>query len=837
MKKKLSFLLFLLFFLSYSQTKVKGIVYDELDRPVDSVKISFKGTSISTLSSQKGKFFLSSEQEHSTLVIDYEKKHLVREITLDRRVNRNIEIRLNSEKSLQEITLIGKPKKKLSKKENPAYKILQGIWKNKERNDIRSLESYDYRRYTSVNMGLNNMDSILATKILGNDYTKLRKILMKEDQTEGKIAIPVFMNELSERIYGKKNKERIDIEGERKTGLNEVGRGFGVERFSQVFDEINPYEDDIRILDKSFVSPLSTRGYGVYQYALKDSISEGGHMVYTIHFFPINSGDLLFQGRFKVVDGIFAITDIWMKTTRQINMSLVRDFSIEKHYTEVKDDFYLPGKSQYDGNFTLFSKRKDEMGVYVKKEINNSDYQLDQFHDESFYQQKIVQTRSDQFEKNDDYWKTSSGASEDTEETLKIIQGLKSNKKINRITDIITIASTGYIDLFKGLQTGSLWKTVSSNNVEGLRLRMGFRTYKTEDDKLRFNFYGAYGIDDRKFKYGIEGVYLLSSQQRIVVGASHLRDNLQLSSRLISPSDLLPKSSNANSLIRRGENYYLSNVTRNTINFDWALHNNLHINVSGVHQQIESADPNLFSMNYTLPNSSEIQNKLTDFATNISIMYTPGRNVYGYGVEQKFGKLPYPTFLLKYTKGYKGVFNSDFNYNKLQLLIKENFFLSNFGVLNASVELGKTFNTVPLPLLSPITADQSLSVVPNSFALLNYYNFTTDAYIMGHFEHHFNGFILNRIPLIKKLKWRSLIFYRLAYGSISQNNIDINKSSVNYVAPNNAVYSEYGFGIENIGYGNIRPFRVDFVWRSTMGEFSGIVPPTFGVRFGFKPGF
>jgi len=739
-----------------------------------------------------------------------------------------------AEKHLQEVKIVGKPRKGLSKKDNPAYKILQGIWKNKERNDIRSLDSYDYRKYTSVNIGLSNIDSVFAKKILGNDYTAIRKA-STEDPSEEKMTLPIFLNELSQRVYGYKNKEKTDTEGERKSGLNEMGRGFGVERFSQVFTTVDPYEDDIKILDKTFVSPLSTRGYGVYNYILKDSITEGDEKIYTIHFFPKKPEDLLFQGYFKTVDKVFALKEILMKTTKQINMSLVRDLSIEKYYSEIIDGIYLPEKSLYEGNFTLFSKKKDEMGAYVKKEVNDYEYQLNHPKDPLFYDEKVIQTRSDQFEKNDEYWQKSLGLSKNTQETLKIIEELKSNKKVNSITSAINVLSTGYLDIFKGVQTGSLWNTISNNDVEGLRLRMGFRTFKTEDDKFRLSFYGAYGTRDHKFKYGIEGIYLLSSQPRIVVGASHLRDNLQLSGKLLEPNNLLPKTKT--SFITRGKNYYLSNVMRNTINFDLALDKNLHFNISGIHQQIESADPGSFSMNYTLPGTSNIYNKLTDFSTNLTLVYTPGRQVYGYGAEQKFGKLPYTTILLKYTKGYKGILNSDFNYNKLQLSVEKNFFLSNFGVLNASVEMGKTFNSVPISLLSPVPANQSITVVPKTFSLLNYYNFVTDTYIMGNLEHHFNGFILNRIPLLNKLKLRSFIFYRFAYGSISQNNIDINRSSVIYKAPEDKIYSEYGFGIENIGFGNIRPFRVDFIWRSKIGEVFGETPPNFGVRFGFSPGF
>lgn len=742
---------------------------------------------------------------------------------------------IKTENNLQEIKIVGKPKKNLSKKENPAYRILQGIWENKERNDFGSLDFYEYRRYTAVDIGIDNMDSVLAQKILGNDFVVLQQFSKEKAQESDKLTLPVFLNELSERIYGRKNKERKDIEGERKSGLNEVGRGFGVERFSQVFTNVNPYEDDIKILDKTFVSPLSTRGYGVYNYVLKDSITEGVHKIYTIHFFPRNPGDLLFMGHFNVVDKIFAINEILMKTTKQINMNLVRDLSIRKSYSEIESGLYLPDRSLYEGNFTVLSKNNDDICAYLKKETINYDYTINNPREYDFYNKINVKTSSNQFEQDDDYWQKSLNLSQHTQQTSKVIEKLKSNKKIKTITSLLSVASTGYVDLFKGLQAGSLWRTISNNDVEGLRFRIGLRTFITEDDKFRLNAYGAYGIKDNKFKYGIEALYLFSSEPRIVIGASHLRDNLQLSGKLLEIDDLLPK--NKTSFIMRGKNYYLSNVMRNSINLDWALNENLHFNISGVYQNIQSAAPDSFSINYTYPNTFETQNKLIDASSNITLTYTPGRNVYGYGAEQKIGKLPYSTIALKYTKGYKGILNSDFNYNKIQLSVEKKFFLSNFGILNASIELGKTFNSVPISLLSPIPANQSISVTPKTFSLLNYYNLVTDTYMMGNLEHHFNGFIFNRIPLIRKLNLRSFIFYRFAYGSISKNNIDINRSSIFYVAPENQIYSEYGFGIENIGYGNIRPFRVDFIWRGTIHQVFGITPPNFGVRFGFSPGF
>ena len=120
---------------------------------------------------------------------------------------------------------------------------------------------------------------------------------------------------------------------------------------------------------------------------------------------------------------------------------------------------------------------------------------------------------------------------------------------------------------------------------------------------------------------------------------------------------------------------------------------------------------------------------------------------------------------------------------------------------------------------------------------MNYYDFVTDTYLSGHFEHHFNGFILNRMPLIKYLKLRSLVTFKTVYGTISDENIAINKSNITYAAPTDKLYYEYGVGFENIGYGDIRPLRVDFIWRGKHTSVNGLPSPKFAVRIGIKAGF
>jgi hypothetical protein len=260
------------------------------------------------------------------------------------------------------------------------------------------------------------------------------------------------------------------------------------------------------------------------------------------------------------------------------------------------------------------------------------------------------------------------------------------------------------------------------------------------------------------------------------------------------------------------------------------------LGIAGIHSDMRSANDDLFSIAYQLPGELQ-RNSLIDFATSLTMSYTPKRDVYGFGVEQTYGINLFPTFIVKYTRGVKGVFGGDFDYNKLQVSIKKPLRISNFGILRMYFDAAKVFDRVPLTLLTPVVANQAYSVQSNAFSLIDFYDFATDQYLAAHFDHHFNGYILNRIPLLKKLKLRELIFYKGVVGDISDQNIAINRSSINYNAPNRRVYAEYGFGFENIGFGNFRPIRIDFVWRTDFNNVNGLVPPKFGIRFGFFPEF
>ena len=833
---KIGYVLLFFSFLSFSQTKVSGLIVDKKNQPIPFANVAFKsGEGVQT--DDNGKFVLSSSKNRTVISASFI-GYLQKEITLTQAETTNLIIVLDEEKNqLREIVVLKKPKKHLSKKENPAYRILQGIWANKKRNGLNLVKAYDYKKYTSIAIGLSNLDSVFMKKTLGRAYDSIIHIV-EHDKKIQKYNVPIYLKETNEAIFGNTilHKEKTEILAERSVGVGQ--QGFIFDRISNAFSAIDIYENDIIILNKNFISPISERGYGVYEYVLRDSIvDENNKKLYQIYFFPRQNGDLVFEGNFKVNDKSFAISNISMKVNKGINLNLVRNLSIEKEYRIENDSMYLPDRDFYEGDFTLLTKNDDEKGLFVRKNMVFSDYDLNPNHESSFYSEIKIQSVRNEFDKNDDYWNNIKTKDNSLIESRKIIGELKNNPKIKRITGLINVLATGYINVGHNLQFGSFYNVIANNDIEGLRLRAGFRTFKTVDDLFRTHFYGVYGTKDKRFKYGIEAKYLISQSPRIVIGASRLDDNFQFGGATLNVNDLWAGNTNTNLLINRGLNNFISKVEKNSIMVNFGPTNNFRIIVSAAHQKITSAAPeNIFNIDYGT-DLSNIQTKLTDFNASVALVYTPNRFVYGFGVEQRFGRSLYSTTTIKLNKGISGVAGSQFNYHKIQLSYEKPLVLSNFGILDTYFEIGKTFNAVPLPLLNAVPANQGYSIVPKTFILLDYFDMVTDSYVMAHFNHHFNGLLFNRIPFLKKINLREVAFYRCILGSVSDQNKAFNKSLIDYASPDKKAYAEYGFGLENIGYGNFRPIRLDFVWRTNFVDVNGLESPKFGVRIELRPEF
>ena len=189
----------------------------------------------------------------------------------------------------------------------------------------------------------------------------------------------------------------------------------------------------------------------------------------------------------------------------------------------------------------------------------------------------------------------------------------------------------------------------------------------------------------------------------------------------------------------------------------------------------------------------------------------------------------FPSLFIGYTHGIKGLLGGDFEYQRIQGLYTQPWNIGGIGRLTSTIEAGKTFGQVNLSLLNPIPGNQTLFSIYNTFSQLDFYEFVSDQYVSLHLQHDFGGRLFQRIAWLRDFNLREVIGFRAVIGSISQENIAINKSNIVYQSPNKPYY-EYSFGVGNI----FKVFRLDVNFR---GNYLNQVDYPNARKFGFTGTF
>jgi hypothetical protein len=361
------------------------------------------------------------------------------------------------------------------------------------------------------------------------------------------------------------------------------------------------------------------------------------------------------------------------------------------------------------------------------------------------------------------------------------------------------------------LDYGPVFSTFGFNEVEGIRLRTGGRTYFGPNDLWRLEGFLAYGFKDDKFKYGISGKWLLDKKSRLIISGGNRRDVEQTGASLTTSTDVLGRSLASSSVVGTGANDKLTSINLTSLAIEAEPWQNVVFRLGGNYRTLESASPT-FSLDYNTPTG--IASEIKQYEINVSVSYFPGRKMTGFGVERRIANDYFARLFAQVTRGDKNILNSDFDYTKVQLSYTQPWQMGGFGRLFTTIEAGKTFGEVPLGLLSVIPGNQTYFSIYNTFSQLDFYEFVSDTYASFHFEHNFNGRLFSRIPFLRKLNLREIISVRGVIGNISDENLALsnvpsNPNNLQLVAPSNEPYYEYSLGIGNI----FKVFRIDFNFR------------------------
>jgi hypothetical protein len=815
-----------------AQSKVGGLVVDEQGETVAFANVIFKNSIEGTITNDNGRFYMESDNTYETLVISfigYEDK----EITLTQKVNYDMEVvMVESTEQLDEVVLIAG---KQSKKNNPAVDILRKIWAKKRVNGLRKFDQYAFDKYEKVEFDLNTIDSALMKKKV---FKGLEFVFQDLDTSRitGKTYLPIFLNETFSKVHGdnKLKEEKENILGNKNSGFdnNQAIIAF----VADLYQEYDIYDNYLKFFDKSFTSPLSRTGIDTYNYALRDSAYIDNKWCYNIVYYPRRKNELTFKGDFWVNDSTYAIKNINLEVTKSANINWVKEIYIEQDFNVVNDSVFLLKRDYMLSDFS-FQKKEKSRGVYGKRTTVFDNYKFNEEKPKSFYKADKNPFDPATVVKGDEFWAENRLESLNKDESgiYKLLDTLKTVPKFKSYYNLVSILGSGYVEIDKwNLDIGSVYDLFGFNDAEGARIRLGARTFFGSNDLWRLEGYTAYGFEDRKFKTGISGKFLLDRKSRLIVSGGNRRDIEQLGVSLTATNDVLGRSIASSSLLTVGANNRLTNINLSALNFEMEPITNLRIGIGGTFRTLSSALPNDFSLDYVDAESpTGISSEISQLDLNALVIYTPGKRTIGYGVERRDINDNYSTLLLKYTKGLEGAINSDFNYDRLQFSYSQPWQVGGFGRLYSTLELGKTFGEVPLGLLSVVPGNQTYFSNYGTFTNLDFYEFVTDTYAALHLEHNFNGRLFSRIPFMRKLNLREIVALRGVWGDLSDDNIALSTpATVNtpLQAPTDKIYYEYSVGVGNI----FKILRIDFNFRGNYLGGPDVRPFSVTGTFGFN---
>ncbi len=805
MKKNLLFFLLLLVSATavFAQTKVSGVVVDKSNQPIPFANVVFKDSSEGIVTNEDGRFYLESQKTYTTLVISsvgFSEK----EIILDKPVNYNFKIQLSEAESLSEVVVFAG---KTSKKNNPALDILRKIWERKRKNGLYQFDQYQMEKYEKIEFDMNSIDSAFKKSKL---FKGMEFIFdqMDTSRVTGKTYLPIFINESLNDVYGdnKLKKVKEKIKANKTSGFN--GNQQILSFVKDLYSDYNIYNNYLTFFDKSFTSPLSKTGVDVYNYVLKDSAYIDNKWCYNIVFYPRRKNELTFKGDFWVNDSTFAIKKINMAVTKSANINWVKDIYLEQEFEVVSDSVFLLTKDYLMSDFAL-NKKENSKGVYGKRTSFYRNHQFNKEQPVAFYKDEVNYMDDEVYNKSDEYWNENrfENLSKDELGVYKMLDTLQTVDKFKRLYSLVSILGSGYVE-FKNFDYGPVFSTFGYNEVEGVRLRVGGRTYFGPNDPWRIQAYTAYGFDDDKFKYGLSGKWMVDKKNRIILSGGNRRDIEQIGASLTTTNDVLGRSFASSSVFSSGSNGKLTNINLTNMAIEMEPVKNLIFQGGISYRTLESASPT-FSLDYYTDIANSItKSDVKQSEANFQIEYSPKRKTIGFGVERSNVDSPFSRFFINYSHGFKGLLKSDFKYDKVQLYYKQPIIIGPLGRTNIIMEVGKTFGKVPLGLLSVIPGNQTYFTIENTFSNLNFYEFVSDQYATLQWNHNFNGRIFSRIPFMRKLNWREIVSVKGVYGTISDENRAINASGLIYNAPEKG-YWEYSAGIGNI----FKVFRIDFAWR------------------------
>lgn len=830
---------------SMAQQKITGRVIDEDGFPVSYASVQYKGYKIAVSSDGEGKFTI--EKKPGLMLTVTALSYRTETVKVDEKTS-FIEVKLKDDTHKLTEVVVKSKRGKYTRKDNPAVELMRRVIAAKKKTDLTNHPYYQYDKYQKITLALND----LKKEQLEGKFFSRRQYLLDQVETSpynGKLTLPVSIDEtVSQHIYRKDPKTEKDIiKGQQSNGIGQVIQTGEIlnTTLKEVFTDVDIYDDYVRLLQYPFPSPIGRTGISFYHYYLEDTVYVDRDLCYHLQFIPANTQDFGFRGELYVLaDSTLHVKKCNLYMPHNSDVNYVKDMKIEQEYTKLDNGEWVLSKDDMIAELHVNSVLQD---LLVVRNTRLTDYAFDELPKILFKGKAKVRHDLDAMNRDEAYWNkyrqvdlTKSESSMDS-----FIHRMENSKGFKYIIFFVKALMENYVEIGSGtdgkrskFDLGPVNTYLSSNYVDGLRLRLAGRTMAALNPHFFWDGYAAYGTKSHDWYTGNIFTYSLNKKKNSPFEFPMRNLTFEVARDIMSPSDdnLLHNKDNIFMTIRASTQDEMFLYHRQKLGFtyetDWGFRFNTSLRCQ--------SNRTVGNLHYYKLDGSEVKKiRMTDF--NIGINYNPGVTY----VNTKQQRLPInldsPEIGLSHTMGFKGFMGGQFHSNITKLSIYKRQWLGSWGYLDFHANGQVQWNKVPFPMLILPPINLSYFEQEETISLMKDWEFLNDRQVFWALSWDMNGKLLNRIPLIKKLKWREWFAIKGVWGHLTDKNnpyLEKNQNdNVLYKFPKNShvmsntPYWECVAGVHNI----FKFFSVEYVKRLTYLNNDNI--DKWGIRFGFMMSF
>jgi hypothetical protein len=655
-----------------------------------------------------------------------------------------------------------------SRKNNPAVEMMRKVIAAKRYTDLSRRDYYQYSRYQKLTLAVND----ITPSHFENPMFKGKQWLVNQVEFcpyNNKLILPVSLQEtVSEEIYRREPRDRRTIvRGINQEGVSDLFQTGDIltTLLSDVFSDVNIYDDQIRLLRHYFTSPIGDGAISFYRYYIEDTIYVDRDLCFHLSFLPNNQQDFGFRGDLYVLaDSSWQVRRCQMTIPPQSDVNFVNGMRLWQDFSRLDDGSWV---LTADELFTELRWASFMESFAVVRSTRLSDFSFNPLPQRLFKGSKREMRDANAMMRNDDFWAqyrqvelTKSESSMD-----RFIKGMQQTKGFGAIIFCLkalieNFVETGSKQHPSKVDIGPVNTMITGNYVDGLRTRLSAQTTANLDSNLFLSGYVAHGWRSKKNYY--RGDIIWSFNKKEYLPREYPKRTLTLTSTydVMSPCDrfLDTDKDNVFAAFKWASVEQMMFYNRQQLAFEYETYGGVKTTLSlKTEHDAPAGDIDFLPFRTT--------------ELHAELRFAPGETFINTKQRRMPVSLDAPVFTLGHTIGISGLLGGDHTFHLTEATAYKRFWLGHgWGKLECRLKAAAQWNQVPGLLLIMPEANLSYIMSDNMFELVNNMEFLTDRYASAMINWDLSGKLFNRIPLLRRLKWREWLSVRCMWGDLTSKN-------------------------------------------------------------------